>query len=70
MCLLVCHFPFKGLPGRPGLPGADGLPGPPGTVLMLPVSKLELLKKEENTVKLEKLSFCVLTTKTSDMTSS
>lgn len=43
VCSYACHFPFKGLPGRPGLPGADGLPGPPGTVLMLPVSKLELL---------------------------
>lgn len=40
-----CDFPSKGPPGRAGLPGADGLPGPPGTVLMLPVSKLELLKK-------------------------
>lgn len=37
----VCNFPSKGLPGRPGLPGADGLPGPPGTVLMLPVSKIQ-----------------------------
>ncbi len=42
----VCYFPSKGPPGRPGLPGADGLPGPPGTVLMLPVSKLQLLKKK------------------------
>lgn len=41
----MCYFLSKGPPGRSGLPGADGLPGPPGTVLMLPVSKLQLLKK-------------------------
>lgn len=40
----LCYFPSQGPLGRAGLPGADGLPGPPGTVLMLPVSHLQLLK--------------------------
>lgn len=40
--LIINTILFKGPLGRPGLPGADGLPGPPGTVLMLPVSKLWL----------------------------
>ena len=41
----LCCFPSQGPAGRAGLPGADGLPGPPGTVLMLPVSALKLLKE-------------------------
>jgi len=49
VCVCVCViFHAKGLPGRSGLAGADGLPGSPGTVLMLPVSRLHVLAQKEN----------------------